>query len=122
MSEVPDKIITLESLEEMFQTIQADTDWDVSGDLLWGYFFTHSEPSKLEEAKSYLMSLGYSFVGIFLGEKRDKDDPDVFWMHIEKIETHSPESLNSRNDYFYRYANEFGLDSYDGMDVGPIEN
>jgi hypothetical protein len=121
MTEIPGKSITLDALEEMFQNIQDSTDWNTSKDMLWGYFFTHREPSKLEAAKSNLISQGYNFVGIYLGEKEEPNDPDVYWLHIEKIETHSPKSLDQRNNEFYIYAHEMNIDSYDGMDIGPVE-
>jgi hypothetical protein len=36
-------------------------------------------------------------------------------------ERHTPETLDERNQEFYRLASRFNLDSYDGMDVGPID-
>jgi hypothetical protein len=36
------------------------------------------------------------------------------------VEVHNQVTLDRRNDEFYIFANEIGLDSYDGMDVGPI--
>jgi len=121
MKEIPGKTITPESLVEMFQNIEENTEWNISDDLLWGYFFTHSEPKKLEAAASVLAKQGYALVSVYLSEKEHTDDPDMYWLHIEKPETHTPKSLDERNDAFYIFANEFGVDSYDGMDVGPIK-
>ena len=42
VKEIPGKSITLESLEEMFQNIDINTDWDTSENMLWGFFFTHN--------------------------------------------------------------------------------
>ena len=42
-----------------------------------------------------------------------------FWLHVEKVETHSPESLNKRNGELDRFASAFPSVEYDGMDVGP---
>ena len=120
MDEIPGKTITLAALEEMFQNIQENTDWDTSEDMLWGYFFTHHEPSKLEAAKEYLTDKGYNFVGIYIGDKDDASAPDIYWLHVERIETHTSKTLDARNDELYIYANEVGIDSYDGMDIGPI--
>ena len=120
MNEIPGKAITLPALEEMFQNIQENTDWDTSKDMLWGYFFTHHEPSKLESAKEHLTEKGYDFVGIYIGDKDDASAPDVYWLHVEKIETHTPKTLDARNDELYIYANKVGIDSYDGMDIGPV--
>ena len=35
--------------------------------------------------------------------------------------SHSVDSLFARNEQLYEFASEHGLDSYDGMDVGPVE-
>jgi hypothetical protein len=42
-------------------------------------------------------------------------------LHVRRVEMHSVESLLARNEELYRLAEELGIDSYDGMDVGPIE-
>jgi len=122
MSDIPGKIITIEQLDQMFENIRENTDWDISGDMLWGYFFTHHEPTKLEEANNALVEKGYRFVDIFLSDKDEPKDPDMFWLHVERIETHTSATLDERNDELYKFAHEFGLDSYDGMDVGPVGN
>ena len=116
---IPNKSITLEELEVMFANISEEPGWDMTKPMLWGYFFTHHEPKRLEEAKMSLVQKGYRFVDIYLSDKEDGTDPDVWWLHIEKEEVHTPQSLDKRNDEFYLFAHELGLDSYDGMDVGP---
>jgi hypothetical protein len=121
MTQIPEKTIYIEQLEEMFSNIQTNTDWDTSRNMLWGYFFTHSEPTKLEKAKDILVAKGYRFVDIYLSDKDEQNKPDMFWLHLEKEETHSPQSLDESNNELYIFANEFGLDSYDGMDVGPVD-
>jgi hypothetical protein len=120
MKQVPGKLITIESLHGIFDNIKKETDWDTSDNMLWGYFFTHNEPQKLEKAKELLISKGYKFIDIYLSEKDDPSEPDMFWLHVEKVEIHSPESLDKRNDELYFFAHELGIDSYDGMDVGPV--
>ena len=119
MSEVPGKTITLESLVEMFDNIESKTPWNMSGDMLWGYFFTHNNPQKLEQIATELNKRGYRFVDIFLSEKEESTDPDLYWLHVERIEAHTPQTLDKRNDELYIFAHESGVDSYDGMDVGP---
>jgi len=58
MTHIPGKTIAVESLHQKFANITEKTDWDVSSNLLWGYFFTHSEPLKLESAKNELIENG----------------------------------------------------------------
>lgn len=122
MNGIPGKSITIEQLQEMFENIKKDTEWNISGDMLWGYFFTHNEPQLLENVADLLEKQGYKKVSIYLSDKEELDEPDQFWLHIEKIETHTPESLDARNDEFYIFANKHNIDSYDGMDVGPVEH
>ena len=119
---IPNKTITLNQLEEMFAEITESTDWDMTKPMLWGYFFTHHEPGKLESAKAILVERGYTFIDIDLSDKENPTDPDLWWLHVEKAEVHTPQSLDKRNNEFYLLADELGLDSYDGMDVGLIEN
>lgn len=111
-------MITLEALQEMFADTKSRTTWDLEGEMLWGYFFTDSDRRKLQPAADYLTNAGYKFVDIF---PSDENDRRIYFLHVERIERHTPETLDQRNQYFYALAAKFGLDSYDGMDVGPIE-
>lgn len=120
MSNIPGKVITLERLEKMFNNIKENTPWDMAGEMVWGYFFIHNEPSLLEAAATKLAEQGYQVVKIFVTEKDKEAGLDKHRLHIERIETHTPESLDKRNDEMYLFAHEMGIDSYDGMHVGPV--
>jgi hypothetical protein len=41
-------------------------------------------------------------------------------LQVEKVETHTPASLDARNQEFYTLAGRNGI-SYNGMDVGPVQ-
>lgn len=114
------EMITKDSLVEMFENISNNTEWDLSSPLLWGYFFTDSKIENLQQSVPDLEADGYRFVKIFLSDKENPDEPDLWWLHVEKIETHTPDSLFDRNKELYQFATEHHLGSYDGMDVGPI--
>ncbi len=105
---------------EMFDSISENTDWDMSGDMLWGYFFTDSDKSALERAAPALEDMGYLVRSVYLSDKESADEPDLWWLHVEKVETHSVESLEETNLMLYEFAKKHDLDSYDGMDVGPV--
>ena len=107
-------------LQGMFDSISENTDWDMSGDMLWGYFFTDSDRSNLEQAAPLLAEMGYTVNSIYLADKETAGELDLWWLHVEKIETHSVDSLGKTNLILYDFAKEHRLDSYDGMDVGPI--
>lgn len=117
---IPNKSIFIEQLREMFSNIAANTDWDMSKPMLWGHFFAHTEPGRLEAAVPKLQAMGLRLVDIYLSDKEEEDEPDLFWLHMEQERAHDPESLDQRNDEFYLFAHEEGIDTYDGMDVGPL--
>lgn len=118
-----EKTITLEMLQQMFSNIFEKTDWNMAGDMLWGYFFTHHEPAALEKARDLLVAQGYRFVNIYQLEPNAENPaaPRPWWLHVEREETHTPASLDARNDELYQFAYDQGLDCYDGMDIGPIQ-
>jgi hypothetical protein len=108
-------MIELEKLEDMFSDMRAKTNWNVDGPMLWGYFFTDHSADKLERAAILLTAQGYQLVGI-----HETDDGSTRVLHVERVEEHSPQTLYTRNEKLYELANQFGLDSYDGMDVGLV--
>ena len=59
---------------------------------------------------------GYRIVSV----RPPEDDPQGFhWLHVERIETHSVDSLHARNDELDDFAEELELHAYDGMDSWP---
>ena len=111
-------MITRAEIEDMFADMAEDTDWDLSGPLLWGYFFTDADADRLRGVAPVLEAQGYHVVDVFLGDKEDADAPDEWWLHVEKVEMHTPASLDMRNQLLYAFAKTHELGSYDGMDVG----
>jgi Regulator of ribonuclease activity B len=107
-------MITKADLQQMFSAMRAEAPWDVDSELLWGYFFTHKDPLRLKATAQQLVSMDYHLVAI----RPDEENP-FHWLHVERIETHSPDTLHQRNLQFYKLADEFGV-TYDGMDVGPL--
>jgi hypothetical protein len=107
--------IPREQLEAMFRGMRAEADWDTDRDLLWGYFFTDPNPERLKPLASQLVEQGYGFVSIY-----ETDDKSTYFLHVEREETHTPESLFERNRQLNTLAEEFAIESYDGMDVGPV--
>jgi hypothetical protein len=116
-------MIELESLEEMFSNIAAGPKWDMSQPMLWGYFFTDESVEKLHIAAEELGRQGYRFVAVFEaegdGEKEEPQAP-LYFLQVEREEIHSPSSLHGRNAQLSAFAEQHELQSYDGMDVGPL--
>jgi hypothetical protein len=106
--------IQLAQLEAMFANMRAKTKWNVDGPLLWGYFFLDPSEQKLQQAANELSAAGYRVVGVKKVEGRD-----LYRLHVERIEAHTPLTLNERNNEFYAFAEKRAIALYDGMDVGP---
>jgi hypothetical protein len=109
--------ITKEQLQSMFDSMRRDAPWKVDGPLLWGYYFTNATPEPLKQAAVQLEALGYRVVDI--SERPSAASSARWWLHVERVETHSVESLLLRNQQLYELAAKWKLSSYDGMDVGP---
>ncbi|MRW88703.1 ribonuclease E inhibitor RraB [Duganella sp. FT80W] len=95
----------------MFSNMRKNAPWKVDGPLLWGYFFDGQDRKKLEQLAAELNGKGYGTVGI-------NAQQDKLVLHVEKVETHTPASLDDRDQEFYAVAERYGV-FYDGMDVGP---
>lgn len=108
-------MITLEELQRMFATMKAEAPFDAEGELLWGYFFTDADKKKLRPVADELAALGYREVGLYR-----TDDRETYFLHVEKVEVHTPQSLHDRNTQLYEIAQRHGIEAYDGMDVGPV--
>jgi hypothetical protein len=106
--------ISLSQLEDMFGQMRQESGLNVDGPLLWGYFFTDRDAARLKPLADHLASIGYRVVGIYA-----TDDGSTNFLHVERVEAHTPKSLDELNTSFYALAERFGLDTYDGMDVGP---
>jgi Regulator of ribonuclease activity B len=105
----------LADLETMFDNMRSQTSWDVGGDLLWGYFFFDFSPAKLQRLADVLEKSNYKLANLY-----QSDDETTHVLHMEKIETHSPQSLFTRNEELQQLALAHKVASYDGMDVGPL--
>lgn len=105
--------ITRDQLVEMFGNMERKYGWDLSKDMVWGYFFTHKESAALDKLRPVLEQSGYRIV-----DKFEDEESGVHTLHAERIEKHSVDSLHQRNNELATRAFEAGV-TYDGMDVGP---
>jgi hypothetical protein len=111
--------IPRQNLERMFDQMQRQSHWDISKPLLWGYFFVNPTREPLDRAAPLLSAMGYQVVKIYLADKKSASAPDQWWLHIERVEVHTVDSLDARNHEFNDFAASHGIAVYDGMDVGP---
>ena len=88
--------------------------------LLWGYFFFDTDRDRLHNAGLLLARRGYVVVSVHRDERDEDGGPQTHTLHVERVETHSVESLLARNAELDGFARECGLLSYDGMDVEEV--
>lgn len=112
-------MIDLEQIKAMFANVTENAGWDLSQPMEWGYFFTDRQRAKLETAMKDLKKQGFQYVDLFMPQI-EKGEEDYFFLHVVKVDVHTPETLFAQNALLYALAEAHGLDSYDGMDVGPI--
>lgn len=115
-------MITRDQVEELFDAVRKGATWSPDEICLWGYFFTDPDRAKLARAGRVLAGLGYHVVEILDPDDDDDDDEEErgrFFLHVEREEHHTVDTLDRRNAELYLLAEELGLEGYDGMDVGP---
>ena len=113
-------MITREIIQDMFDDVRTRSLFDIDAICCWGYFFTDHDRQRLVDAAPALEQHGYRFVSI-LEPAPENDDQGLFFLHVEKLEHHTVDTLLARNVRLYTLARELGLETYDGMDVGPAK-
>ena len=89
--------------------------------MLYSFYFVDKSVEKLEKLGNKLDADGYDFVDIFeLGDEDTGKSTGEYLLHIDKIETHTPESVAQRNVEFQKLANEYEIETYDGWEFGEI--
>ncbi len=92
--------------------------WDINAECIWSYFFTDTNTEKLLAAGRELETRGFRVVGLLEPSPEDGDQEALF-LHVERVETHSPESLYRLHEVLDAFAEQHGLASYNGMTVRP---
>ena len=106
--------ISQAQIDAMFANMRAHAPWDVEGPLLWSFFFLDADKSKLQSAGADLAAQGYRFVDVSSTRAADR-----FRLRVERVEVLTPVTLYSRDIELEALARKFGIQSYDGFDVGP---
>lgn len=111
--------LTLEAMQEVFDNIACNSDWDMAQPKLWGYYFYDPSAEKLGDASYGLEDLGFRTVNVFIPEL-EEGEPEFYVLHVERAEVHTPESLHALNGELAAFAERHQLAGYDGMDVGAL--
>ena len=106
--------ISQDQIDAMFANMRAHAPWNVDGPLLWSFFFLDADKAKLRSVGADLTAQGYRLVDIVPTRAGDR-----FRLRVERVEALTPTTLYARDIELETLARKFGVQSYDGMDVGP---
>jgi regulator of RNase E activity RraB len=110
----------LEGIREIFETARTEDGWNMDEEMLYSYFFVHTDVDKLDELGNELEKQGYDYIDVFeLGDEATEEPTGEYLLHIDRVERHTPESLAQRNVEFQNLADERGV-SYDGWEFGEV--
>ena len=117
-------MISTEVLEDFFSSTRAlrergDAQFNIDETCLWSFFFVDPSVANLGPVAEHLQSAGYKIWG-YLEPEPDDEDP-VYFLRADRIEQHSVNSLLERNTELNAVASRFGVQDYDGMDVGAVD-
>ena len=93
--------------------------FDIDDACRWSYFFDDGPRAKLQPLADHLQQLGFEVKGYLEPDLASADS--VYFLRIDRIERHTVDSLEARNDEFYELASRFGVREYDGMEVGEVD-
>ncbi|HEY0457733.1 MAG TPA: ribonuclease E inhibitor RraB [Pyrinomonadaceae bacterium] len=111
----------LDGINEIFDAARSEDKWNTDEEMLYSYYFVDEDVDKLEKLGNELEKRGYDFIDIFeLADEKTDEATGEYLLHIDKVETHTPESLAQRNVEFQNLANEYEIESYDGWEFGEI--
>jgi hypothetical protein len=118
-------MITSEQIHDLFSHTrrlmhEGRVGYEIDGVCRWSFFLIDADREKLTRAGRHLEQRGYEIVG-FLEPAPEDDGQAMMYLRFDRVERHTPDSLIARNDELDKLAADFGLEGYDGMDVGAAE-
>lgn len=112
----------LAGIEEIFEEAKREDNWKADEEMLYSYYFVDENVEKLEKLGDHLNAQGYDFIDIFeLGDEETEKPTGEYLLHIDRVETHTPLSLATRNVEFTKLAGQFEVSVYDGWEFGELE-
>jgi hypothetical protein len=111
----------LEGIRQIFAEAKQEDNWNTDEPMLYSYYFVDTDVDKLEKLGLKLEADGYDFIDIFeLGDEETKESTGEYLLHIDMVETHTPESIAQRNVDFQKLADEYEIETYDGWEFGEV--
>ena len=111
----------LEGIRKIFDEAKTEDNWNLDEPMLYSFYFVDTDADKLEQLGVELEEKGYDFVGVFeLGDEETEESTGEYLLHIDKEETHTPETLAQRNVEFQQLADQHEITTYDGWEFGEV--
>ena len=118
-----DKEEQIKEIKEIFSEAEREQGWNVTGEMLYSFYFVDESVEKLEKLGEHLEKEGYTFVNIYeLGDEENNEPTGEYLLHLDRVENHTPESLAERNLEFEKLAEEFEIETYDGWEFGEDDD
>ena len=111
----------LEGIRELFEIARQEDGWDVTGEMLYSFYFVDQSVEKLQKLGEHLEEQDLDFIDIFeIGDEETKEPTGEYLLHIDQITSYTPETLAEKNVAFQKLAEEYEIESYDGWEFGEV--
>ena len=111
----------LEGIREIFEIARTDDGWDLQAKCSSAFTLLTKRSKNLKSSNRISNNQGFDLIGIFeLGDDETGEATGEYLLHVDKVESHTPESLAARNVELQKLADEHGVESYDGWEFGEL--
>jgi hypothetical protein len=118
-------IIPRETLEEFFadtreQFRKGDAAFNIDEVCLWSFYFVDPSRDVFGPLAAHLEAAGYAIMGVSAANADEGDSELAYALRADRVERLTVEELLVRNSELSELAVRFGVEDYDGMDVGEV--
>lgn len=117
-----DRETQIKEVTEIFADAKSEEGWNVEGEMLYSFYFVDESIEKLEKLAEHFEKESYDSINIYeLGDEETQKPTGEFMLHLDKTEAHTPETLVTRNEEFFKIADEYEVE-YDGWEFGEEDD
>lgn len=112
----------IEDIIKIFAEAEDEDHVDTSLPMLYSFDFVDADPEKLESLGNTLDGKGFLFVDIFqLGDEKTEEPTGEYLLQVDKIDTHTPETLCALIEEINADAAAAGVAMVDGWDMSELD-
>lgn len=105
---------SLPELQQTFEEIDAQTDWELQSPLIWGYYFYDHDKKRLSVLRDVLKEEGFEVYEL----RNSASDASQYLLYVYESKVHTPESLLSQYNHILMLAHTYEVEVFDGWEVG----